>query len=50
MLITRTGYLGGSGYSVKGICSVEARKDKGFGCVEDFDEGYERDGGEREGE
>ncbi len=50
MLITRTGYSGGSGYSVKGICLVEARKDKGFGCVEGFDEGYERDGGEREGE
>ena len=49
-LITCTGYLGGSGYSVKRICLVEARKDKGFGCVEGFDEGYERDEGERERE
>lgn len=50
MLIIRTGYLGGSGYLVKGICLVEARKDQEFGCVEGFDEGYERDGREREGQ
>lgn len=50
VFVTHTGYLGGSAYAVQRICLVEARKDKGFGCVEGSDEGYERDGGEREKE
>ena len=50
VFLIHTDYLGGSAYAIQKICLVEARKDKGFGCVEGSDEGYERDGGEREKE